>query len=204
MSDIAELQERVQSAQQAFSRIDRQQAKVGECLFGLIGALEQQIKQKQAELDEALAERQRLQDDNNNLRILLEQLLEVVEASGEESLGDLVQRLETRVSDLIAGAPDGVAGQDAALDAVCQGLADQLTDTPAADAFEADQDDKPQEPDADHGKPSLREIIQRVSDLAEDVASFGGAAELDGSGEAAAEPAADAEAPAHGEAAANG
>lgn len=213
MSDIAELQERVQSAQQAFSRIDRQQSKVGECLFGLIGALEQKVKQKQAELDSVLSERQRLRDDNDRLRALLTELLETVEAGGEEPLGDLVQRLEARVAYLIAGAPDDraiadlpddQAGPDAVLEAPDLGFADHLADTQGDDAFEASLDDTQREPDADPGKPSLRAIIQRVNELAEDVAGFGGSAKLDGPGEVAAESDLDTEDPPHGEAAASG
>ena len=211
MSDIDELQERVEAVEQSFGSIDEQYRKFGDCLVGLLSTVEARLREKQAEIGRLRAEieaagahLESVSQKKERLSALLLSLLVAVEGGGGDRLGKLVHDIEAKVSALVES--DGAKETPAQADrtsAPCEAepveasepeddpvaepenapskeeLAEDLADAaqPKDEAASdgppsegADADDAAMFADPGAAAPSVKDIIKRVGQLAEDVA----------------------------------
>ncbi len=213
MSDIDELQERVESVEQSFGSIDEQYRKFSDCLVGLLSTIEARLHEKQAKIERMRAEieaagthLESVSLEKERLSGLLLSLLVAVEGGGGDRLGKLVHDIEAKVSALVEsdGANETLAPSDRT-NTPCEAepvaasepeddRVEDLEDAPSeeepaedpADAAqpkdEAPSDDPPSEGADDNDEamfadpgtaaPSVKDIIRRVGELAEDVARF--------------------------------
>ena len=101
MSEINDLRERVEAAEQRFGLIDEQQRHYSARVIGLIETIEAQLAAARGEIEKQIAENLRLAQDNEELRHMLHSVLRSIE---EKTFTSTLQDLESRVSALVASA----------------------------------------------------------------------------------------------------
>lgn len=111
MSDISELRLRVDAAEERFESVGDQQRQYGARLLSLMNAVEGGLSRKQAALEECTAELERVTAENEQLRGMLQSLLQAVESNGEDQLDDTMNSLDAMVTALTGGAAGAVEAQ---------------------------------------------------------------------------------------------
>jgi hypothetical protein len=122
MTEINDLRERVEAAEQRFGLMDEQQRHYSQRVIGLIETIEAQLAAARDEIEKQIddnqrlreelaaardeiekrtAENQRLAQENEELRSMLHSMLRAIE---EKTFTETLQNLESRVSALVAGA----------------------------------------------------------------------------------------------------
>ena len=109
MTEINDLRERVEAAEQRFGLMDEQQRHYSERLIGLIETIEAQLAAARGEIEKQIAENSRLTQENEELRSMLHSVLRSIE---EKTFTRTLQNLEARVSALVTTA--GAAAEAAA------------------------------------------------------------------------------------------
>lgn len=209
MSDITELRQRVEAAEQSFGLIGERERKYSERLIHLIGSIERELQEHR----EALAWRDSrlvtLERENGELRTMMHSLLQAIEDGGQDRIGAVVSDLDQRVTSLLSASeaptaqpaqaddpepeeeepePDPVSPEDEAdfleiLEDDC--TTEAVDDAPQEAGPEEElEDDDGNDDDqsevvarllAGDGEPdsSVRDIIDRVTKLAETLAPAG-------------------------------
>jgi len=106
MSEINDLRERVEAAEERFGLMDEQQRHYSERLIGLIETIEAQLADARGEIEKQIAENQRLGQENEELRTMLHSVLRSIE---EKTFTQTLQNLESRVSALVSHAAAAAA-----------------------------------------------------------------------------------------------
>lgn len=101
MSEINDLRERVEAAEARFGLIDEQQRHYSDRVIGLIETIEAQLATARSEIENQIAENQRLNQENEELRGMLHSVLRSIE---EKTFTRTLQNLEAKVSALVGGA----------------------------------------------------------------------------------------------------
>jgi len=125
MSYIDDLRQRVETAEQSFGLIGEQHGKYSERLIGLMDAIEESQRAKQAEID-------RLAHENEQVRAMLHAILLAVEEGSRDRLSDAMRLLDARASRLVEPAA-AVAVAAPAEPAVRNPVADAVADEPVED-----------------------------------------------------------------------
>ena len=125
MSYIDDLRQRVETAEQSFGLIGEQHGKYSERLIGLMDAIEESQRAKQAEID-------RLAHENEQVRAMLHAILLAVEEGSRDRLSDAMRLLDARASRLVEPAA-AVAVAAPAEPAVRNPVADAVAAEPAED-----------------------------------------------------------------------
>ena len=111
MSEINDLRERVEAAEERFGLMDEQQRHYSERVIGLIETIEAQLAEARGEIEKQISENQRLGQENEELRTMLHSVLRSIE---EKTFTQTLQNLESRVSALVSqAAPRAVKAQTA-------------------------------------------------------------------------------------------
>ncbi|MGF1628974.1 MAG: hypothetical protein ACFCUT_05855 [Kiloniellaceae bacterium] len=106
MTEINDLRERVEAAEQRFGLMDEQQRHYSERLIGLIETIETQLVTARGEIEKQIAENSRLTQENEELRSMLHSVLRSIE---EKTFTRTLQNLEARVSALVTTTGGAVA-----------------------------------------------------------------------------------------------
>ena len=101
MTEINELRERVEAAEERFGLIDEQQRHYSDRVIGLIETIEAQLATARSEIENQIAEEQRLGLENEELRGMLHTVMRSIE---EKTFTQTMQNLEARVCALVSGA----------------------------------------------------------------------------------------------------
>jgi len=121
MSYIDDLRQRVETAEQSFGLIGEQHGKYSERLIGLMDAIEESQRAKQAEID-------RLAHENEQVRAMLHAILLAVEEGSRDRLSDAMRLLDARASRLVepaAAAAVAAPAEPAARNPVADAVADE-------------------------------------------------------------------------------
>lgn len=166
MSEIQELKQRVEAAEQHFGQVDEQHRKYSERLLDLMKSIEEGHGQWQAEVDQHRREVERVRGENEQLRSMLHSLLQAVDTGSRDRLCDTMRELDSKVSAIVGQTPlkfadkhvskraaaveqDGPSGGPVAHQILGKapaqaGFAGQATDAkPAQEKATARVDDKP-------------------------------------------------------------
>lgn len=139
MSDIADLKQRVNEATEHFGRLAEKDQTNHSRLANLLTAVEKNLTRSHEEIERLNGELARTRGENEQLRAMLQGLVEQVETKGSTGVDDGLRALEERLSGLLSthvtGADDlGPSPVEAAVDPVA-GAVD--TGQPAKPALEA-------------------------------------------------------------------
>lgn len=206
MSEINDLRERVEAAEQRFGLIDEQQRHYSARVIGLIETIEAQLAAARGEIEKQIAENLRLAQDNEELRRMLHSVLRSIE---EKTFTSTLQDLESRVSALVASTGAAMGTAPATAQPVTMPIAGDSEEIAPADAvieaegpaadedamiFEAAGNEPEAEiaEEADVGEPATTEEEAFDGAGFDDVAEEEIAAELDDAPADEAEPAEEA------------
>lgn len=98
MTEINDLRQRVEAAEERFGLMDEQQRHYSARLIGLIETIEAQLAAARSEVERQIAENQRLSQENEELRGMLHSVLRSIE---QKTFTETLQNLESRVSALV-------------------------------------------------------------------------------------------------------
>ncbi|MEO3428055.1 hypothetical protein AAFN88_04310 [Pelagibius sp. CAU 1746] len=157
MTEINDLRERVEAAEQRFGLMDEQQRHYSERVIGLIETIEAQLAAARSEIESQIAENQRLSQENEELRGMLHSVLQSIE---QKTFTETLQNLESRVCALVEGAGARTAGA-AAPETVQEEEAPDL-EAPDLEAPDLEAVVEPEEPAGEEAESPL--IIEAAPD----------------------------------------
>lgn len=170
MTDLAQLQQRVERAERRFGALGAEQGKHGARLVDLMDRIEQRWAHRQQEIEVYVAEIARLKSEYDQVKAMLQDLLLAIEAGGEETLAATMQDLANRAAAIVGEEPAEAApamGQmisfPARFEDVSAGELDAETVAEHAAAVEAASDDT--ETAGLMSASPVAEIIERIGHL---------------------------------------
>jgi len=101
MSDLSELQQRVERAEQRFGVMGTTQAKASARLIELMDRVERQAAERQQEIDGYLSELTQVRRERDQVKAMLQDLLHAIEAGSEVALSDTLHELDRRAAALV-------------------------------------------------------------------------------------------------------
>jgi seryl-tRNA synthetase len=112
MSDLTELQQRVEQAEQRFGSIGTQHAKYSARLIDLMDQIERQASERQQEIEGFAKEIARIRNERDQIKTMLQDLLHAIEAGSHEVLNETLRELDNRASAILGETttPDAPAG----------------------------------------------------------------------------------------------
>ncbi|MFZ5790733.1 MAG: hypothetical protein ACOY3L_08555 [Pseudomonadota bacterium] len=105
MSDIEQLQRRVEAAERRFGMMGEQQGKYSARLIQLMDRIEQRAAERERELDRHIGEMQRLKRDHEQVKTMLHALLAAIEAGGGDALMAALHEMDRKASALVGESP---------------------------------------------------------------------------------------------------
>lgn len=157
MSEINDLRERVEAAEQRFGLMDEQQRHYSERVIGLIETIEAQLADARGEIEKQIAENQRLGQENEELRTMLHSVLRSIE---EKTFTQTLQNLESRVSALV----DLSGARQAAAQNVAADSAPEPESEPEIDVVVEAEDSDPETAETGTADPLIIEAADSDDD----------------------------------------
>ena len=111
MSDIANLQDAVETARTAYTRAREQHARSRKHALSLIHIVEEQLRDKRIELSQNDIQRERMSHEHGQLRQMLHELVMAVEVGSAETLGNEATAIEAKPNRVTPLAPVAVASE---------------------------------------------------------------------------------------------
>ena len=111
MSDIANLQDAIETARTAYTRASEQHARSRKHALSLIHIVEEQLREKRIELSQNDIQRERMTHEHGQLRQMLHALVMAVEVGSAETLGDEATATEAQPIRVTSLAPVAVANE---------------------------------------------------------------------------------------------
>lgn len=111
MSDIANLQDAIETARTAYTRASEQHARSRKHALSLIHIVEEQLREKRIELSQNDIQRDRMAHEHGQLRQMLHALVMAVEVGSAETLGNEATAIETQPNRVTPLAPVAVAAE---------------------------------------------------------------------------------------------
>lgn len=105
MSDIEQLQRRVEAAERRFGVLGEQQGKYSARLIQLMDRIEQRAAERERELDACIGELLRLKQDHEQVKTMLHALLAAIEAGGGDALMTALHEMDRKASALVGESP---------------------------------------------------------------------------------------------------
>jgi hypothetical protein len=107
MSDLTELQQRVEQAEQRFGLMGTHQAKASARLIELVDRIERQAAERQHEIQGYLGEIAQVRRERDEVKRMLHDLLHAIEANSHEVLNDTLHALDRRAAAILGETPAG-------------------------------------------------------------------------------------------------
>ena len=111
MSDIANLQDAIETARTAYTRASEQHARSRKHALSLIHIVEEQLREKRIELSQNDIHRERMTHEHGQLRQMLHELIMAVEVGSAETLGNEATAIEAQPNRVTPLAPVAVASE---------------------------------------------------------------------------------------------
>jgi hypothetical protein len=111
MSDIANLQDAIETARTAYTRASEQHARSRKHALSLIHIVEEQLREKRIELSQIDIQRERITHEYGQLRQMLHALVMAVEVGSAETLGNEETLIEAQPNGMTPLAPVAVASE---------------------------------------------------------------------------------------------
>lgn len=115
MSDLTELQQRVEHAEQRFGALGSQHAKYSARLIELMDQIERQATERQQEIQLYVTEIAQARQERDQVKTMLHDLLHAIEVGSHAVLNDTLRELDRRASAILdatpAAAPTGTVVQ---------------------------------------------------------------------------------------------
>ena len=105
MSDLVDLQQRVEQAEQRFGTLGSQHAKFSARLIELVDQLERQTNERRKEIDVYVNEIARIRQERDQVKTMLHDLLHAIEAGSHVVLNDTLRELDRRASAILGETP---------------------------------------------------------------------------------------------------
>ncbi len=105
MSDLVDLQQRVEQAEQRFGTLGSQHAKFSARLIELVDQLERQTNERRKEIDVYVNEIARIRQERDQVKTMLHDLLHAIEAGSHAVLNDTLRELDRRASAILGETP---------------------------------------------------------------------------------------------------
>jgi hypothetical protein len=105
MSDLVELQQRVEQAGQRFGTLGSQHAKFSARLIELVDQLERQTSERRKEIETYVNEIARIRQERDQVKTMLHDLLHAIEAGSHAVLNDTLHELDRRASAILGETP---------------------------------------------------------------------------------------------------
>ena len=103
-SNIDELRQRVEAAEQRFGLVDSSQRQSSEKLIGMMNAIEQGQAQKRIALEESKALAASMAAENQQLRSMLQSLLLATEAAGNLQSVEIMRQMDSKLTAIVEAA----------------------------------------------------------------------------------------------------
>jgi hypothetical protein len=107
MSDLTELQQRVEQAEQRFGLLGTHQAKASARLIELMDRIERQAAERQQEVEGYLGEIAQARRERDQVKQMLQDLLHAIEANSHDVLNDTLHALDRRAAAILGETPAG-------------------------------------------------------------------------------------------------
>lgn len=105
MSDLTELQQRVEHAEQRFGALGSQHAKFSARLIELMDQIERQATERQQEIQLYVTEIAQARQERDQVKTMLQDLLHAIEAGSHAVLSDTLHELDRRASAILGAMP---------------------------------------------------------------------------------------------------
>jgi len=105
MSDLMELQQRVEQAEQRFGTLGSQHAKFSARLIELVDQLERQTTERRQEIEVYVKEIASVRQERDQVKTMLHDLLHAIEVGSHAVLNDTLRELDRRASAILGETP---------------------------------------------------------------------------------------------------
>lgn len=105
MTDLAQLQQRVERAERRFGALGAEKEKYSARLADLMDRIEQKWADRQQEVEVYVAEIARLKSEYDQVKAMLQDLLLAIEAGGEDTMAATLQNLADRAAAIVGEEP---------------------------------------------------------------------------------------------------
>src|SRR5262245_43844445 len=101
MSDLKELQQRVEQAEQRFGLLGTHQVKASARLIELMNLIEQRVAENQKEIEAYRSEIAEVRHERDQVKRMLWDLLHAIEANSQQVLNDTLHELDRRAAAIV-------------------------------------------------------------------------------------------------------
>lgn len=105
MSDLTELQQRVEQAEQRFGTLGAQHAKFSARLIELMDQIERRATERQQEIEVYVKEIARVRQERDQVKTMLHDLLHAIETGSHAVLNETLRELDHRASAILGETP---------------------------------------------------------------------------------------------------
>jgi len=105
MSDLVDLQQRVEQAEQQFGTLGSQHAKFSARLIELVDQLERQTNERRKEIEVYVNEIAHIRQERDQVKTMLHDLLHAIEVGSHAVLNDTLRELDRRASAILGETP---------------------------------------------------------------------------------------------------